>query len=150
LKYTGDDNKDHQPVMLHRAILGSLERFIGVYLEHTNGRLPLWLAPEQVVVMSLNDSQLPQCKAFVDDLKREGFRARVDERAEKLGFKIREAQLQRASYIIVIGDKELASDTVSVRLPNGEQKNGAKRSEFLQIIREERAARTLKSPWMNS
>ena len=131
LRYTGDDNSDHQPVMLHRAILGSLERFIGVYLEHTAGRLPTWLAPEQVVIMNLNDSQLDYCHALLKELKAQGIRAKVDARSESLKFKIREAQLNQIPYMLTIGDKEVTAESVSVRLRTGETKYGISKQEFI-------------------
>ena len=147
LRYTGDDNSDHQPVMLHRAILGSLERFIGVYLEHTAGRLPTWLAPEQVVIMNLNDSQLDYCHALLKELKAQGIRAKVDARSESLKFKIREAQLNQIPYMLTIGDKEVTAESVSVRLRTGETKYGISKQEFIEGLLSEVRDRALISPW---
>ena len=147
LRYTGDDNSDHQPVMLHRAILGSLERFIGVYLEHTAGRLPTWLAPEQVVIMNLNDSQLDYCHALLKELKAQGIRAKVDARSESLKFKIREAQLNQIPYMLTIGDKEVTAESVSVRLRTGETKYGISKQEFIEVLLSEVRDRALISPW---
>ncbi|MCC7403727.1 MAG: threonine--tRNA ligase [Bdellovibrionales bacterium] len=148
LIFVGDDNKEHRPVMLHRAILGSLERFIGVYLEHTAGHLPTWLAPVQVAVLNVTDRQAEYCQSLVAELEAEGLRAQFDERSEKLGFKIREAQLQKVPYMLIIGDKELEANTVSVRLRNGEMKNNLTRREFADFIKNEVSDRLLTSPWL--
>lgn len=124
LKYTGEDNKEHRPVMLHRAILGSLERFIGVYLEHTAGHLPPWLAPVQVSILNVTDRVNPFCEELVGLLKAEKVRVEFDRRNEKLNYKIREAQLQKVPYMIIVGDREAENRTVSLRLRDGsEHKN---------------------------
>ncbi len=120
LGYVGEDNKEHRPVMLHRAILGSLERFIGVYLEHTSGHLPTWLAPVQVALMTVTDRQLDYARDLKNKLRELGIRASLDERGEKLGYKIREAQLQKIPYMLTLGDKEMQNQTVSVRLKGGQ------------------------------
>ncbi|MDX9731488.1 MAG: threonine--tRNA ligase, partial [Bdellovibrionales bacterium] len=116
LEYVGDDNQAHRPVMLHRAILGSLERFIGVYLEHTSAKLPSWLAPQQVVIMNLTDKQDAYAQDCLKKLRALGVRAEYDSRNEKLGYKIREAQLQKVPYMLVVGDQEVQNGTVTVRL----------------------------------
>ena len=146
LKYVGDDNKDHRPVLLHRAILGSLERFIGVYLEHTAGHLPTWLAPVQAKILNVTDRQLPYCQDLFVGLKALGARVELDNRSEKLGFKIREAQLEKTPYMLIIGDKEVESRQVSVRLRNGQMVNGLGFDEFLEILKTDIADRKLKSP----
>ena len=119
LKYTAQDNTDKVPVLLHRAILGSLERFIGVYLEHTAGHLPLWLAPQQVVLINVSQDQESYVKDLEQEMKDADIRVRVDLRNEKLGYKIREARLLRVPCIVVIGDKEAQIDTIAVRLKSG-------------------------------
>jgi threonyl-tRNA synthetase len=149
LKYIGSDNKEHRPVMLHRAILGSLERFIGVYLEHTAGHLPTWLAPVQVAVLSVTDAQNDYCKELTESLRAEGIRAQFDPRSEKLGFKIREAQLQKVPYMLVIGDKEKAAHQVSVRLRTGNTFYGLGFKEFVNPLKEEIRGRKLVGPWAN-
>ncbi|NQY99985.1 MAG: threonine--tRNA ligase [Bdellovibrionales bacterium] len=146
LSYVGDDNSEHRPVMLHRAILGSLERFIGVYLEHTAGHLPTWLMPQQVRVMNLTDRQLDYCKSLTEQLKAEGLRVDFDDRSEKLGFKIREAQLMKIPYMLVIGDKEEESGQISVRLKNGTTKYGLKMEDFVSQVKKDVGERMLKSP----
>ena len=145
LKYTGEDNSDHRPVMLHRAILGSLERFIGVYLEHTAGRLPMWLSPTQVQILNVTDRQDAFCREIEKDMRAAGWRVHYDNRSEKLGFKIREAQLKKVPYMLIIGDKELESGQLSVRLRSGEVINGVDRQEFLDKLNQEIKERSLES-----
>lgn len=146
LKYVGEDNKEHRPVMLHRAILGSLERFIGVYLEHCAGHLPTWMAPVQVQVLSVTDRQEAYGLELEALLKAKGVRARFDSRGEKLGYKIREAQLQKVPYMVVIGDNEVASRVVSVRLRSGETKNNLQIDEFIGVLISDIKGRSLTSP----
>ncbi len=115
LRYTGRDGEEHQPAMLHRAILGSLERFIALYIEHTAGDFPLWLAPVQVVVLPITDRHAEYAGKVCDALEAAGVRAQVDARAEKLNFKIREAELQKIPIMAVVGDQEQARGTVTPR-----------------------------------
>ncbi|MBX3022433.1 MAG: threonine--tRNA ligase [Bdellovibrionales bacterium] len=145
LEYVGEDNKEHRPIMLHRAILGSLERFIGVYLEHTAGHLPVWMSPLQVAFLTVTDRQLGYARKLEKELKTKGVRAWVDERGEKLGYKIREAQLQKVPYMIILGDKEVESDTVSVRLKNGTELKGIPFAEFSAKLEQEIKERRLES-----
>jgi threonyl-tRNA synthetase len=149
LKFVGSDNESHRPVMLHRAILGSLERFMGVYIEHCAGRFPTWLSPEQVTVINISDAQKPYCNQLMATLDENGVRTHLDDRNEKLGFKIREAQLRRASYILVVGDKEVESEVVTVRLPNGESKHNIPVSEFISKITGEIGNRSLDSAFID-
>lgn len=118
-EYVAEDNSRRVPVMLHRAIVGSLERFIGILIENHAGALPLWLAPEQIVVMNIAESQSEYAAAVVQTLKKQGFRAKVDLRNEKITYKIREHSLQKVPYLIVIGDKERDAQTVAVRARGG-------------------------------
>ncbi|MCB0419569.1 MAG: threonine--tRNA ligase [Bdellovibrionales bacterium] len=148
LKYKGEDNADHAPVMLHRAILGSLERFIGVYLEHTAGHLPMWLAPTQVRILNVTDHQQEYCQEIYEALHSEGLRVHLDDRSEKLGYKIREAQLLKTPYMLIIGDKEKENGTVSIRLRNGDTKYGVKLKEFVHTVVTENRSRTLVSPYL--
>lgn len=145
LNYTGEDNKDHHPVMIHRAILGSLERFIGVYLEHTGGHLPLWLAPTQVKILNVTDRQSEYAEKIIKQLKSRGMRAVFDQRNEKLGFKIREAQIEKVPYMVILGDKEVAQNTVSVRLRNGNQIEGISLDTFIEKVHNEFLSRSLQS-----
>ncbi len=115
LKYIGADNTEHRPVVIHRAILGSFERFIAILIEHYAGAFPLWLAPVQVTVLPIADRHLPYAAAVRDQLRGAGLRADLDERQEKIGYKIREAQLQKIPYMLVVGDRESAEGQVAVR-----------------------------------
>jgi threonyl-tRNA synthetase len=115
LEYIGEDGKAHAPVMLHRALLGSLERFFGVLIEHYAGAFPLWLAPTQAVVVPVTERQQEYARAVTEQLAAAGVRAALDDRNEKLGYRIREAQLHKVPYMLVVGDKEAAAGTVAVR-----------------------------------
>jgi threonyl-tRNA synthetase len=115
LSYTGADNAEHRPVMIHRALLGSMERFAGILIEHYGGRFPLWLAPVQVLVLPVADRHNERAERLADELRSEGFRVRVDDRTESVGRKIRDAELSKAPYMLVVGDKEIESGEVSVR-----------------------------------
>lgn len=137
LKYTGEDNQEHRPIMLHRAILGSLERFIGVYLEHCAGSLPLWLCPEQVRILNITDRANHFCEEVQKNLQENGVRCHFDSRNEKLSYKIREAQLERVPYMIVVGDKEAETKTLSIRLKSGQTINGESVDNFIKIVRDE-------------
>jgi threonyl-tRNA synthetase len=120
LTYQGDDNAEHTPAMIHRALLGSLERFVGIYLEHTGGDLPLVLAPEQVRVLAISERFAADAESLADDLRVHGFRASVDEREETLGRKIRDAELAKIPYVVVWGERE-SLDALAIRRRGGEQ-----------------------------
>jgi threonyl-tRNA synthetase len=115
LKYTGADNAEHRPVVIHRAIFGSFERFLALLIEHYAGAWPLWLAPIQAIVLPISDRHLDYARAVRDQLTASGLRIELDDRQEKIGYKIREAQLQKIPYMLVAGDREAAEGTVSVR-----------------------------------
>ncbi len=119
-QYVAEDNSRRTPVMLHRAALGSFERFIGVLIEHYAGALPVWLAPVQAVVMNITDNQADYCREVGDSLKNKGFRVGLDLRNEKIGFKIREHTIQKVPWLLVVGDREAQSGSVSVRKLGGE------------------------------
>ena len=119
MSYTGSDNKEHQPIMIHRALMGSLERFIGVLIEHYAGVFPLWFAPVQARIMNITDAQAEYCEKVYMKLRKAGVRIEKDLRNEKLNYKIREAQMEKVPYMLIIGDKEKDSGTVTVRLRNG-------------------------------
>ncbi|MGB5198400.1 MAG: threonine--tRNA ligase [Sedimenticolaceae bacterium] len=118
--YIAEDNSKQVPVMLHRAILGSIERFIGILIEHYAGAFPLWLAPVQAVVLNITDRQADYCAEVVKSLQDKGFRADLDLRNEKIGFKIREHTLQRTPYLLVVGDREMENHSVAVRTRGGD------------------------------
>lgn len=118
--YVGEDNERYTPVMIHRAILGSLERFIGILIEEYTGKFPTWLSPNQVTVMNITDKQGEYCKQVVKKLKENGFRAKADLRNEKIGFKIREHTLKRVPYLLVVGDQEMEAGEIAIRTRSGE------------------------------
>ena len=136
-EYVAEDGSKKTPVMVHRAILGSLERFVGILIEHYAGVFPLWLAPEQVAVMGITDRQAPFVQEVEKTLRSAGFRARADLRNEKIGFKIRELTLQRIPYLVVIGDREVEQRQVSVRTRGGEDLGSMGLDAFLAKLREE-------------
>lgn len=144
LKFTGEDNQEHQPVMLHRAILGSLERFIGVYLEHTAGHLPTWLAPVQVSILNVTDRVNEFCEKLESQLRDQKVRVEFDRRNEKLNYKIREAQLQKTPYMLIVGDKEAEQNQVSIRLRSGETLNNYSIESALKMILDDIQNRNLK------
>jgi len=137
LTYTNSAGAEERLVMIHRAILGSLERFIGVLIEHTGGVLPLWLAPEQVRVLSLSEKVETYANEATDLLKREGFRAHADIRNEKLGFKVREAELAKVPYMIVVGEREAADRSVSLRLLRGAKSNAMPLAALVELLKKE-------------
>ncbi len=140
LAYVGADGSEHRPVMIHRAMLGSIERFLGILVEHTAGAFPVWLAPVQAVVLPLSEKFLGYGEQVVERLAAAGLRAELDTRDEKLGFKIREAQLQKVPYMLVVGGREEESGTVSVRLRTEEDLGSMSVDEILARI-EDRTAR---------
>ena len=115
LEYTGADNQKHRPIMIHRVVFGSIERFIGILTEHFAGAFPLWLAPVQVVVMPISEKQADYAQTVYEKLSAAGLRVELDDRNEKIGYRIRENQLQRIPYMLVVGDKEAGEGTISVR-----------------------------------
>ncbi len=137
LKYTGADNAEHRPVVIHRAILGSFERFIALLIEHYAGAFPLWLAPVQVVVLPISDRHLTYGGSVRDQLTAAGLRANLDERQEKIGYKIREAQLQKLPYMLVVGDRESAEGTVAVRARTGGDQGSVAIDRFIASALEE-------------
>jgi threonyl-tRNA synthetase len=137
ISYTGDDGKEHQPIMIHRALMGSLERFIGVLIEHYGGAFPLWLAPVQARVLNITDSQADFAAVVHAKLLKGGVRVEKDLRNEKLNYKIREAQLAKIPYMLVIGDREVESQTVAVRLRSGKNLPPMGIDEFVDLVRQE-------------
>ena len=140
-KYIADDGSKQVPVMLHRAILGSLERFIGILIEEYAGAFPTWLAPRQVVVMGISEHQAEYAKKITKELKNKGFRADIDLRNEKIGFKIREHTLRRVPYLVVVGDREAQNNAVAVRTRKGEDLGVMTLEEFAEILQKDVASR---------
>ena len=140
-EYVAEDNTRRTPVMLHRAIVGSMERFIGILIEHYAGAFPLWLAPEQVVVMNITERQAGYAADVKESLTKQGFRALADLRNEKISYKIREHSLQKLPYQLVVGDKEVQAGTVAVRTRSGEDLGAMSLDEFAARLRNEASAR---------
>ena len=138
-EYVGDDNARHVPVMLHRAVLGSFERFIGILIEHYAGAMPLWLAPQQVAVLSISEHQAAYAKRVTGQLMQAGLRAVADLRNEKISYKIREHSLQKLPYQVIVGDKELAAEKVAVRTRKGEDLGQMSLADFVSRLRAEEA-----------
>jgi threonyl-tRNA synthetase len=143
LKYIGPDNAEHMPVVIHRAIYGSFERFIAIMIEHYAGAFPLWLAPLQAIVLPISDRHLAYAASVRDHLSAAGMRVELDERQEKIGYKIREAQLQKIPYMLVVGDRESAEGTVSVRTRRGGDQGSKPLAAFIDDARAEIARRAI-------
>ena len=137
LTYTASSGAEEHPVVIHRAILGSLERFIGVLIEHTGGVLPFWLAPEQVRVLSLSEKVEGYANELTFSLKKAGYRAAADIRNEKLGFKVRDAELQKIPYMIVVGEREAEARSVSVRLLRGNKNESMSIDALMERLKAE-------------
>ena len=137
ISYTGEDGKEHQPIMIHRALMGSLERFFGVLIEHYAGAFPLWMAPVQATILNITDNQLPYAEDVYAQLRKSGVRMTKDVRNEKLNFKIREAQMAKIPYMVIVGDKEMETDMVTVRLRNGNNLEPMPVAEFVELINRE-------------
>ncbi len=136
-KYIGEDGQEHTPVLLHRAVTGSTERFLGVLIEHYAGAFPAWLAPEQAVLIPIADRHLDYAKEIAAKLKEKGIRASVDDRAERMNAKIRTAQTQKIPYMLVVGDKEMENGQVALRLRSGENPGPMSLADFIALASEE-------------
>jgi threonyl-tRNA synthetase len=137
LTYVGSDGEKHRPVMVHRVILGAIERFVGVLIEHYAGNFPLWISPVQAAVLNVTDNQAQYAEQVANQLRAEGVRVQTDLRNEKLGFKIREAQLGKIPYMLIIGDKEMEAGTVSPRHRSGKNLDNMTPTEFIRFVQEE-------------
>ena len=140
LAYTGEDGKDHRPVMLHRAVFGTFERFLSVYLEHVGGNFPTWLSPTQAAVLTVSEKSEAYGRSVVDDLKAQGFRVEGNFTADKLGSKIRQARNMRHPYLVVVGEKDAEDGTVSVRSRDGGELGAMTRAAFAEKLRTEHTA----------
>ena len=134
LEYTGEDGEKHRPIMIHRAIFGSMERFIGILIEHYAGKFPVWLAPVQVKVLSITDRTKDYANAVCEKLKARGIRVELDGRNEKIGYKIREAKLEKVPYVLVVGDAEERDGTVNVNKRGVEEKSTVGVDEFIETV----------------
>ncbi|MEK7681395.1 MAG: threonine--tRNA ligase [Chloroflexota bacterium] len=135
LTYQGEDGKEHRPVMVHRALLGSIERFFGVLVEHFGGAFPVWLAPVQAVVIPIADRHNDYARQVASAMKAQDLRVQIDERKERMNGKIRDAQLQKVPYMLILGDEEVNGSTVSVRTRRGENRKGLPLADFIAQVR---------------
>jgi threonyl-tRNA synthetase len=143
MEYTGDDNRRHRPVMIHRAILGTLERFSAVLIEHYGGAFPLWLSPEQLRLVPVADRHVPDCQELAATARAAGLRVHVDETKETVGKKIRAAQLVKSPYVVVVGDRDLEAGTFTVRDRSGEEHPGVPFDRLVSTLEEEARTRAL-------
>jgi threonyl-tRNA synthetase len=141
LEYTTTDNTTETPLIIHRAPLGTHERFIGFLLEHYAGRFPLWLAPVQVKILPISDKFLPYAKEIFIQLKKAGIRVETDERSEKVGKKIRDAELSKIPYMLVIGEREMTERNLAIRKNNKTEPEPKDIEEFINLLKEEIAER---------
>ncbi|NLA62467.1 MAG: threonine--tRNA ligase, partial [Bacteroidales bacterium] len=137
LEYTGADNQKHRPVMIHRAPFGSMERFIAVLIEHTAGKFPLWLAPDQVVVLPVSEKYNEYAHSVLKTLKLQDIRGEVDDRNEKMGRKIRDNELKRIPYLLIVGEREAENNEVSVRKQGDGDKGTMKLEAFAEDLKKE-------------
>ena len=136
-EYIGEDGKKHRPIMIHRVVFGSIERFMGILIEHYAGKFPLWLAPVQVKLLPVSDKYLDYAKEVEGVLKKYGVRCEMDARAEKIGYKIREAQLFRVPYMLIVGGKEAQEGSVSIRKREDGDLGSMKVEQLLEVLRKE-------------
>jgi threonyl-tRNA synthetase len=156
MEYVGSDGARHRPLMVHRALYGSIERFFGILVEHYAGHFPLWLAPTQAKIVTITDAEIPAAEELKKALESSGLRVEVDARPEKLNHKIRDAAVEKVPYVVVLGARDVAAGTLSIRLrderqPNGSlQVSGVRPEEFARRLVEEVAERRTKSSWENA
>jgi len=141
ITYIGPDGEKHRPVMIHRTALGSIERFLGILIEHYAGAFPTWLAPVQAIIMQITDKNLAYAEKIYEQLDQAGYRVELDARNEKIGYKIREAQMQKIPYMLILGDKEMEDGTISVRLRKTGETKVMTPAEFIVMVNEEVAAK---------
>jgi threonyl-tRNA synthetase len=137
LTYVGSDNNEYRPVMIHRAIFGSLERFLGILIEHYGGAFPTWIAPTQVAFLPIADRHVDYCNDSAKKLFSQGIRVDVDDRQKSTNFKIREAQLKKIPYMVIVGDNEVEDENLTVRLRSGKNLSGISFSEFTEKVLDE-------------
>ncbi len=137
LEYTGSDNEKHRPIMIHRAPFGSMERFVAVLLEHSAGKFPLWLTPEQAIILPISEKYQNYAEKVLNLLQNSDIRALIDERSEKTGRKIRDAELKKTPYMLIVGEREENEETVSVRKQGQGDVGTFTVPEFVEMIRKE-------------
>jgi threonyl-tRNA synthetase len=141
LAYVGEDGQEHRPYMIHRALMGSMERFMGVLIEHYAGAFPVWLAPVQAVMIPIADRHIPYADELAERLRAEGLRVEVDRRGERMNAKIRDAQLQKVPYMLVLGDREQEAGKLAVRLRSGEDLGALDVAAFIDLAQKDIANR---------
>jgi threonyl-tRNA synthetase len=132
MTYVGSDGNKHRPYMVHRALLGSLERFFGVLVEHYAGAMPLWLAPVQAKIMPISDKHSDYARRVNERFIQSGVRSELDDRSDKIGYRIRQAQLEKIPFMIILGDQEVESETITIRLRNGKNLSQQKLESFVK------------------
>ena len=137
LEYIGTDNQPHRPVMIHRAPFGSMERFVALLIENCGGNFPFWLAPEQVVVLPISEKFHDYANALKADLEEQGYETSIDERDEKIGRKIRDAEVKKIPFMLIVGEKEKESQTVSVRKHGEGDLGSIDKNSLLELLRKE-------------
>jgi threonyl-tRNA synthetase len=147
MEYVGSDGNRHRPLMVHRALYGSIERFFGILIEHYAGNFPVWLAPVQVKILTITDEEIPQAKELQKQLEAAGLRVELDSRPERIQHKIREATLEKIPYMAVLGPKDVAAGAVAVRRRDGKQHFGVKAEELVRRLTEESASKQTASTW---
>jgi threonyl-tRNA synthetase len=145
LGYEGEDGMSHRPVMIHRVIYGSVERFFGILVEHFAGKFPLWLSPVQVKLLPITDKHVDHCNAVALKMKESGLRVEIDARSETTNKKVRDAQLEQVNYIMVMGDKEIQGGTVSIRTRDNRVVGSVPLDDFILKLKEEIRTKSLKS-----
>ena len=142
LSYIGEDGREHRPYMVHRAILGSMERFMGILIEHYGGAFPVWLAPTQATMVPITDRHVEYARSAASQMTSASLRVEVDDRGERMNRKIRDAQLNKVPYMLIVGDKEVSAETLSVRKRNGENLGPQPLATVIDMLQEDIAART--------
>lgn len=137
LEYIGNDNHKYRPIMIHRAPFGSMERFVAVLIEHTEGNFPLWLTPEQVIILPISDKYLDYAQSIMHLLEKEDMRISIDDRSEKTGKKIRDAEIKKTPYMLIVGEKEETENTISVRKHGMEDLGSMSIDAFIKHINNE-------------
>jgi threonyl-tRNA synthetase len=134
LEYVGEDGAKHRPIMVHRVVFGSIERFIGILIEHFAGKFPVWISPLQVKILPITDKQEGYAKELCAKMKEAGVRVSVDDRNEKIGYKIREAQMEKVPYMLIVGEKEATENLVAVRRRDKGDMGAIPADEFIQTV----------------
>jgi threonyl-tRNA synthetase len=142
MNYVGEDGKEYRPIMVHRALMGSLERFFGVLIEHYGGAFPVWLAPVQARICTITDRQLEYAKELTAQFLQAGLRVDADLRPEKINAKIRDAQLEKIPYMLVVGDREVEGKTAALRVRTGENRGPKAIAEIIQLIQDKNSDRS--------